>query len=94
MRMARELGDMKEVAPAEEAPFLRVALEAIEAALMAANGPRVAAAREGSRQARLRTEAAISQARALMAEARTRIAELRQMRDTLYRPEVNTSDSD
>lgn len=94
MRMARELGELKAVAPPEEASLLRVALEAIEAALMAANVPRLHAAREGSRQVRMRTEAAIAQARALMAEARTRIAELRQIRSMLYRSEGAASDSE
>jgi len=94
MRMARELGELKAVAPPEEAPFLRVALEAIEAALTAANIPRLHAAREGSRQVRMRTEAAITQARALMAQARTRIAELRQTRSMLYRAGGAVSDND
>jgi len=94
MRMARELGELKAVAPPEEASFLRVALEAVEAALVAANVPRLHAAREGSRQVRMRTEAAITQARALMAEARTRIAELRQIRNMLYRSEGAASDSE
>lgn len=84
-RMARELTELKAMAPSEEASFLRVALEAIEAALSASMYPRLHAAREGSRQVRTRTEAAIIQARALVAEARTRIAELRQMRSLFDR---------
>jgi transposase len=94
MRMARELGELKAAAPPEEASFLRVALEAIEAALIAANSPRLAWAREGSRQVRMRTEAAITQARALVAEARRRIAELRQMRDGHYRVDSSQTDRD
>ncbi len=85
MRLARELSELKAVAPPEEASFLRVALEAVEAALSAFAAPRLHAAREGSRQVRLRTQAAIAQARALVAQDRTRIAELREVRNMLYR---------
>lgn len=84
-RMARELIELKSMAPSKEASFLRVALEAIEAALSSSMYPRLHAAREGSRQVRMRTEAAILEARALVAEARHRIAELRQLGETLNR---------
>jgi len=83
-RLARELAELKEAAPPEEAPFLRIALEAIEAALSSATAPRLHAAREGSRLVRMRTESAIAQARALVAEARARIAELNAMQETLF----------
>ena len=47
-RLAREVSELRTVAPPEEAPFLRVALEAIEGALSSSNLPRLHAAREGS----------------------------------------------
>jgi transposase len=84
-RLARELSEMRALAPPEEAPFLRVALEAIEAALLSATSPRISAARESSRLVRMRTQAAVAQARALVEEARRRIAELQQMHETLFR---------
>jgi len=80
-RLARELAELKAVAPPEEAPFLRIALEAIEAALASATVPRLHATREASRLVRIRTESALSQARALVAEARARIAGLPAIRE-------------
>jgi len=84
-RLAREVSDLKTVAPPEEAPFLRVALEAIEGALASSTLPRLHAAREGSRVTRMRTAAAIAQARDLVEEARSRVAELRAASDALFR---------
>ena len=84
-RLAREVSDLKTVAPPEEAPFLRVALEAIEGALASSTLPRLHAAREGSRLTRMRTAAAIAQARDLVEEARSRVAELRAASDALFR---------
>jgi transposase len=84
-RLAREVGELKAVAPPEEAPFLRVALEAIEGALSSSTLPRLRAAREGSRLTRMRTAAAIAQARELVEEARSRLAELRAASDALFR---------
>jgi transposase len=84
-RLAREVSELKTVAPPEEAPFLRVALEAIEGALSSSTIPRLHAAREGSRLTRLRTAAAIAQARDLVEEARSRLAALREASDALFR---------
>ena len=84
-RLAREVSELKTVAPPEEAPFLRVALEAIEGALSSSTLPRLHAAREGSRLTRIRTAAAIAQARDLVEEARSRVAELRAASDALFR---------
>ena len=84
-RLAREVSELRTVAPPEEAPFLRVALEAIEGALSSSNLPRLHAAREGSRLTRMRTAAAIAQARDLVEEARSRLAELRAASDALFR---------
>jgi transposase len=71
-RLARELADLKAIAPLEEAPFLRVALEAIGNALACATPSHMGG--EGARLAGIRAEAAVAQARALVAEARTRIS--------------------
>jgi len=84
-RLAREVSELKTVATPEEAPFLRVALEAIEGALSSSTIPRLHAAREGSRLTRMRTAAAIAQARDLVEEARSRLAELRAASDALFR---------
>ena len=84
-RLALELAELRGAAPPEEVPFLRIALESIEAALSAGTIPRLHAAREGSRLVRMRMESAIAQARALVAEARTRITELQAMREALFR---------
>ena len=84
-RLAREVSELKTVAPPEEAPFLRVALEAIEGALSSSTLPRLHAAREGSRLTRRRTAAAVAQARDLVDEARSRVAELRAASDALFR---------
>jgi transposase len=84
-RLAREVSELRAVAPPEEAPFLRVALEAIEGALSSSTLPRLHAAREGSRLTRMRTAAAIAQARDLVEEARSRLAELRAASDALFR---------
>ncbi len=84
-RLAREVSELRSVAPPEEAPFLRVALEAIEGALSSSTLPRLHAAREGSRLTRMRTAAAIAQARDLVEEARSRLAELRAAGDALFR---------
>jgi len=84
-RLAQEVSELKALAPPEEAPFLRVALEAIEGALSSSALPRLHAAREGSRLTRMRTAAAIAQARDLVEEARTRLAELRAAGDALFR---------
>jgi transposase len=84
-RLAREVSELRTVAPPEEAPFLRVALEAIEGALSSSTLPRLHAAREGSRLTRMRTAAAIAQARDLVEEARSRLAELRAASDALFR---------
>jgi transposase len=84
-RLAREVSELKTVAPPEEAPFLRVALEAIEGALSSSTLPRLHAAREGSRLTRMRTAAAVAQARGLVEEARSRLAELRAASDVLFR---------
>jgi transposase len=84
-RLAREVSELRALAPPEEAPFLRVALEAIEGALSSATLPRIQAAREGSRVTRMRTAAAIAQARDLVREARSRMADLRAASDALFR---------
>jgi transposase len=84
-RLSREVAELRVLAPPEEAPFLRVALEAIEAALFSATFPRLHAAREGSRLARLRTATAVTQARALVDEARSRLVELRAVGEALRR---------
>ena len=73
-QLARELAHLKAIAPLEEAPFLRVALEAIGNALACATLSHTAG--EGARLAGIRAEAAVAQARALVAEARIRIARL------------------
>jgi transposase len=75
--LARELGELRAIAPPEQGPFLRVALEAVEAALSSSTVTRMRAAREGSRVMRGRTEAALAQARTLVKEARARLAALR-----------------
>jgi transposase len=74
-RLAREVTELKALAPPEEGPFLRVALEAIEAALLSATLPRLHGAREGSRPARMRIATAVAQARSLVQQARSRLAE-------------------
>jgi transposase len=84
-RLAREVSELKALAPPEEAPFLRVALEAIEGALSSTTLPRLHAAREGSRLTRLRTAAAIAQARDLVEQARARLVELQAASDALFR---------
>jgi len=76
-RLARELGELRAIAPPEQVPFLRVALEAVEAALSSSTLTRVRAAREGSRVMRGRTDAALVLARTLVKEARARLAALR-----------------
>lgn len=78
--LARELSELRAIAPAEQGPFLRIALEALDGALDSSH--RLRAAREGSRQVRARTEAAISQARALVREARARTAALRALTES------------
>jgi len=79
VRLAREVAELRAIAPPEQAPFLRVALEAIEGALSASTLPRLRAALGGSRLVRARTAAAIAQARALVREAHARIVTLRTM---------------
>ena len=74
-RLARQLEALGADAPADQAPLLRVALEAVEAALSAASIPRMRAAGEGSRLVQARTRGAISQARTLVEEAQARLAE-------------------
>lgn len=92
VRLARELADLRTLSSPEEAPFLRVALEAIEAAISSTAAARMIAARDGSRLVRLRTESAIAQARALVREARSRIVDLQTLGDTLSRQGDRKSD--
>jgi transposase len=73
--LARELHELQALAPPEQGPFLRIALEALDGAIDSSQ--RLRAARDGSRHVRARTEAAINQARALVKEARVRTAALR-----------------
>lgn len=74
-RLARQLEALGADAPPDQGPLLRVALEAVEAALSAASIPRMRAAGEGARLVRARTQGAISQARSLVEEAQARVAE-------------------
>jgi transposase len=94
MRLAREVGELRISASAEQVPFLRIAVEALDAALSSANLQRIRAAREGSRLARTGMQAAIVQARSLVSEARARMADLKAQGHVLEHPRSGDREPD
>jgi len=84
-RLAHDLSELATAVPSEQAPYLRVALEAITAALTMVAGPRVRRARDSAVVTRGRMEAALTHARELVKQAKDRMAELRAVRDAMSR---------